>query len=202
VRIERAQRTLSSAHVTGEQRSRDWSELRPEWGLAGNASFIIAPRQRTQHLHLSGRAFLHSYDFRQDTDGKILELIMTAPMVVASWINLQYYASSVDNRHFGSGNKAIHNVVGQFGVFEGNGGDLMTGLPWQSIYDGHQLQHEPLRLSVMIEAPRHAIDRIVHQHRSIRDLIDHAWISLSALEDGQVHRYQSGRGWSRLASLT
>ena len=50
-------------------------------------------------------------------------------MVVASWINLQYYGSTVDNNLFGSGNKVIHNVVGTFGVWQGNSGDLQTGLP-------------------------------------------------------------------------
>ncbi len=79
---------------------------------------------------------------------------MTAPMVVANWINMQYYASTVDPMHFGSGNKAIHNVVGRFGVLSGNGGDLMTGLPWQSLHDGVNYQHHPLRLLVVLAAPR------------------------------------------------
>lgn len=200
VRAERAQRSPVTNDTEAAQRCRDWSEVRPEWGLAGNAAFIIAPRHRTRPQNLSGKTFLHSYNFRQDTDGKVLELIMTAPMVVASWINLQYYASSVDNQHFGSGNKTLHNVVGQFGVFEGNGGDLMTGLPWQSVFDGSQLQHNPLRLSVIIEAPRESIDRILSQHGGIRDLIDHAWISVSAIEDEQLFRYLPDRGWTLLAS--
>ncbi len=62
---------------------------------------------------------------------------MTAPMVVTNWINLQYHASTVDNRRYGSGNKVLHNVVGgRLGVFEGNGGDLRIGLPLQSLHDG------------------------------------------------------------------
>ena len=104
---------------------------------------------------------MHSYDHHQDPDLRVLELIMTAPMVVTSWINLQYYASAVDNRSFGSGNKLIHNVVGQLGVFEGNGGDLMTGLPWQSVHDGEKFQHEPLRLLVLVEAPRKSVQSII-----------------------------------------
>jgi len=70
-------------------RSRDWAQVRPEWALAGNAAFIAAPRERTLGLDLGGRSFLHNYDWRKDTDFGVLELIMTAPMVVASWINLQ-----------------------------------------------------------------------------------------------------------------
>ncbi len=110
-------------------RSSDWSQVQPEWGLAGNAAFIAAPRERTQHLNLKGRVFLHNYDPLKDIDNSILELILSAPMVVASWINLQYYGSTVDNNLFGSGNKVIHNVVGTFGVWQGNSGDLQTGLP-------------------------------------------------------------------------
>ena len=65
------------------RRARDWAQTRPEWGLAGNAAFIAAPRARTRAVDLEGRAFLHDYDWRQDQEGKVLELIMTAPMVVA-----------------------------------------------------------------------------------------------------------------------
>ena len=50
---------------------------------------------------------------------------MTAPMVVAHWINLQYFTSTTDNLHFGSGNRLLHNVVGgHIGLLEGNGGEL------------------------------------------------------------------------------
>ena len=88
-----------------------------------------------------------------------LELIITAPVVVASWISLQYYASAVAPDVFGGGNKLIHNVVGGIGVLQGNGGTLRAGLPWQAVHDGETLVHEPLRLTVMIEAPQEAISR-------------------------------------------
>jgi uncharacterized protein YbcC (UPF0753/DUF2309 family) len=98
---------------------------------------VAAPRARTRGLDLSGRCFLHDYDWTRDAGFGVLELIMTAPMVVASWINLQYYGSSVDPAAFGSGDKTLHNVVGAtIGVLEGNGGDLRVGLPWQSVHDG------------------------------------------------------------------
>ncbi|MCA9172464.1 MAG: DUF2309 family protein, partial [Planctomycetales bacterium] len=45
------------------RRSDDWSEVRPEWGLAGNAAFIAAPRELTKSLSLGGRSFLHSYNY-------------------------------------------------------------------------------------------------------------------------------------------
>lgn len=165
-------------------RSRDWSQVRPEWGLAGNAAFIAAPRSITRGLDLSGRAFLHSYVYEQDRDLKVLQLIMTAPMVVASWINLQYYGSTVNNPAFGSGNKMLHNIVGQLGVLEGNSGDLRVGLPWQSVHDGTRFVHEPVRLNVFIAAPEAAMDDVLHRHSSVCDLVTNAWIMLHSLNDG------------------
>ncbi len=185
------------AQVIG--RSRDWSQVRPEWGLAGNAAFIAAPRERTRGLDLKGRAFLHNYDWRKDTQFGVLELIMTAPMVVASWINLQYYGSTVNNRAFGSGNKTLHNVVGQLGVLEGNAGDLKVGLPWQSVHDGKRFVHEPLRLNVFIEAPENEIDRVIAKHPGVRELVDNSWVHLFVMaEEGRsIRRYLRGHGWER-----
>lgn len=181
------------AQVRG--RSRDWSCVRPEWGLAGNAAFIAAPRARTRGVALDGRAFLHDYDTAADASGAVLELIMTAPMVVASWINLQYYASTVDNARFGSGNKVLHNVVGTFGVWQGNGGDLQVGLAWQSIHDGKEFRHEPLRLSVFLEAPTDRIDAVLEKHEPVRRLVANRWIHLLAIEPatGVVRRWAQGR---------
>lgn len=182
-------------------KSSDWSQVRPELGLAGCSSFIVAPRYRTAGLNLGGESFLHSYHWQDDQDFKILELIMTAPMVVTSWINLQYYGSTVDNEIFGSGNKTLHNVVGQVGVLEGNTGDLRVGLPKQSIHDGENFIHKPLRLAVMIEAPKHAINNIIAQHENIRQLLDNDWIYLYAInEDGLVSdRYISGMRWEEVS---
>jgi len=180
------------------RRSTDWAQTRPEWGLAGCRAFIAAPRALTAGLDLDGRVFLHSYDHSLDADGAVLELIMTAPMVVASWINLQYYASTVDNEHHGAGDKTIHNVVGRLGVLEGNGGDLRTGLPRQSVHDGTAPAHEPLRLAVVIAAPRDAIDGVLHAHPEVRALVDHEWVHLLAMDDaGRItHRRDPSGGWT------
>lgn len=175
------------------ERANDWAQVRPEWGLVNNAAFIVAPRRRSQHLNLAGRSFLHDYDWRLDTDLSVLTLIMTAPMVVTHWINMQYHASTVDNPRYGSGNKVLHNVVdGHIGVFEGNGGDLRIGLPMQSLHDGHGLRHNPLRLSVFIEAPQSSINAVMQQHEIVRQLVGNGWLHLFRIEpDGdriEVHR--------------
>ncbi|MGN6553621.1 MAG: putative inorganic carbon transporter subunit DabA, partial [Verrucomicrobiota bacterium] len=176
-------------------RSRDWSQVRPEWGLAGNAAFIAAPRERTRGLDLGGRAFLHNYRASLDPEKATLELILIAPMVVGSWINLQYYGSTVDNQLFGSGNKTIHNVVGTFGVWQGNGGDLQPGLPLQSLHDGKRWLHEPLRLSVFIEAKREDIAAILARQPGVRDLVQNGWVHLFAMENAgkQIFRFNGNR---------
>ncbi|MGF1511646.1 MAG: YbcC family protein [Myxococcota bacterium] len=181
-------------------RSRDWAQVRPEWGLAGCSAFIVAPRHRTEGLNFEGRSFLHSYAWEQDDGFGVLELIMTAPMVVASWISLQYYASTVDNRLFGSGNKTLHNVVGTVGVFEGNAGDLRVGLPWQSVHDGTSLQHDPVRLNVMIEAPTEAMNAVIAKHEMVRHLLDNGWLHLYAMDgSGRLsHEYRGSFEWSRI----
>ncbi len=165
------------------KRARNWAEVRPEWGLANNAAFIVAPRERSRHIDFEGRAFLHDYRFEDDTEHTVLEAIMTGPMVVAHWINFQYDASTVDNFSYGSGNKVLHNVVGgHLGVFEGNGGDLRIGLSFQSLNDGEKWMHAPLRIAVFIEASRPAIDRILERHPKVRELVDNEWLHLFALD--------------------
>jgi uncharacterized protein len=195
VRQERVRRMGDCPAHDVFRRSLDWSEVRPEWGLAGNSAFIVAPRSLTRGLNLQGQAFLHSYEHERDTDGAVLELIMTAPMIVASWINLQYYASTIDNNRYGSGNKLLHNVTGQFGILEGNGGDLRFGLPWQSISDGSSLQHLPRRLTVMIQAPRGKVQAIMDKHESVNQLIQNQWVSLLILDAGLWYRWVPHTGW-------
>lgn len=175
-------------------RGADISQVRPEWGLANNAALIAAPRHRTVQLNLQGRVFLHDYRAELDPEDRVLTLILTAPVVVASWINLQYYASRVDPKRYGSGNKVLHNVVGGLGVLEGNTGDLKVGLPLQSLHNGDQFMHEPRRLSVFIEASRSRISAVLNANPGVRQLFDHGWIHLFSLEGGACHVY-SKDGW-------
>jgi uncharacterized protein YbcC (UPF0753/DUF2309 family) len=201
-RTERARRLphATDSHVL--KRGRDWSEVRPEWGLAGCRAFIAAPRHRTAGRNLKGQVFLHDYDWTQDQGFGVLELILTAPVVVASWISLQYYGSTVAPEIFGGGNKLLHNVTGGIGVVEGNGGVLKAGLPWQSIHDGESYVHEPLRLSVCIEAPQEAITEILRKHAEVRALFDNRWLYLFRLDEAgrMVSRYAGDLVWAGLAS--
>ncbi|KUJ81187.1 YbcC family protein [Ruegeria profundi] len=198
-RAERAARLPRANKSTDiQRRAQDWAETRPEWGLAGCRAFIAAPRNRTDGADLEGQAFLHNYNWRKDDGFGVLELIMTAPVVVVSWISLQYYGSTVAPQLFGGGNKLLHNVVGGIGVLEGNGGAPRPGLPWQSVHDGERLQHDPLRLSVIIEAPREAMSDILSRHAEVRALFDNGWLHLIAMDDqGKLSwRYDGDLKWS------
>jgi len=182
-------------------RSRHWAELRPEWGLADNAAFIAAPRAMTTGSNLGGRIFLHSYDAQADPTGAVLNLILTAPVVVASWINLQYYASTVDPQRFGSGNKTVHTVVGGLGVAAGGEGDLLIGLAFQSVHDGQRARHRPLRLQVFVAAERANIDKIIVGHAHLCDLVEHQWIGMHAIsaDAATCWRRRPGGHWEEMA---
>jgi hypothetical protein len=172
-----------------ERRAADWAETRPEWGLAGNAAFVVGPRALTADLDLDGRSFLHSYDPATDPDGEALEAIMTGPMVVTQWINSQYYFATVDNAVYGSGSKVTHNPVGNVGVYQGNGGDLMAGLPLQSVLAGaDEPYHQPLRLSTVIHAPLDRVTGVLSSHEHLAALLDNGWLSLTVVDPEQDHR--------------
>jgi len=183
--------------------SQDWAQVRPEWGLARNASFIVGPRWLTQHTDLEGRAFLHTYQPQEDQDGLFLTTILTAPMVVAQWINAQYFFSSLDPVAYGSGSKLTQNITGKMGVMQGNASDLMQGLPIQSLYkmDG-ELYHEPLRLSTFIYAPRERIDRVIQQNPILQKLFGHGWVYCLCVdpeETGQAFRLRRDLAWEKIA---
>ncbi|MEQ8659177.1 MAG: putative inorganic carbon transporter subunit DabA, partial [Gammaproteobacteria bacterium] len=199
-RAQRAPRLGTTAAALA-WRAADGAETRPEWGLAGNAAFVCAPRATTRGRDLDGRTFLHSYDWTRDPDGEVLTAIMSAPLVVAQWINAQYYFSSVDNAAWGSGSKVTQNIVGGCAVMQGESGDLRLGLPAQSVYaDNGHLYHQPLRLLTLIEAPAARIDDVLAAHAGLRALFDNRWLQLVALDRtrGAWLAYQPGGGWEAL----
>ncbi|QLH78745.1 DUF2309 domain-containing protein [Halosimplex rubrum] len=182
-----------------KRRTADWAETRPEWGLAGNASFVIGPRELTEGRDLDGRAFLHSYDWTTDPDGDALEAIVTGPLVVTQWINSQYYFATVDNAVYGSGSKVTQNPRGNVGVVQGNGGDLMTGLPLQSLkVADDRPYHQPLRLTAVIHAPVERVTDVLARHEEVARLFDNGWVSLTVVDpeqdDAAVH-YQGDLEW-------
>ena len=187
-----------------ERRAADWAQTRPEWGLAGNAGFVVGPRELTTDLDLDGRAFLHSYDWRTDPDGDALEAIMAGPMVVTQWINNQYYFATVDTSVYGSGSKITQNPVGNVGVVQGNGGDLMRGLPLQSLTAGaDDPYHQPLRLSTVIHAPRDRVEGVLAAHDQLTTLLDNGWLSLTVVDPQRdaAFEYAGDLTWERAGPM-
>lgn len=193
--------SLNGPHAA-RKKAGNWAETRPEWGLAGNAGFIVAPRAITRVMDLESRCFLHSYDWETDKQGLFLEMIMQGPMVVTQWINNHYYFSTVDNERFGGGSKITHNVTGNFGVVQGNGGDLKSGLPLQSVNTSDNIiYHHPLRLSVLIQAPVSRIAEILLRNDHIKNLVDNKWIYLMVMDPlsgNQISLYQHNCNWTAI----
>ncbi|HKY70556.1 MAG TPA: DUF2309 domain-containing protein [Nitrospira sp.] len=188
----------AKAHV--RMRSADWSQVRPEWGLSGNAAFIIARRELTKGLDLKGRVFLHSYDYREDPTNRLLEVLLTAPQVVAQWINMEHYFSTTDNEVYGSGSKIYHNVVGRLGIMSGPWSDLRLGLARQTVMNGEVPYHEPMRLLTIVEAPRERIDKLIGRHEVLQHYYHNQWVHLVAFDprDGIWYRYDPRGLWSAL----
>ncbi|MCL7941686.1 DUF2309 domain-containing protein [Halomonas sp. ATCH28] len=182
-----------------QRRGGDWSQPRPEWGLANNAALLLAPREASRGLDLDGRVFLHEYDPGCDPEGTALEALMTAPMLVANWINLQYYASVAVPKLYGAGNKVLHSVVGgHIGVIEGNSPQLRIGLPLQSLHDGTSWRHEPLRLTVVIDAPRERIEGVLARQPDVAKLVRNRWLWLCRRTEAGLELYTPA-GWQCLA---
>lgn len=192
-----------AAHAHVSRRSVDWSQVRPEWGLSNNTAFVIARRELTEGLDLSGRVFLHSYNHREDPNHRLLEVLLTAPQVVAQWINMEHYFSAVDNEVYGSGSKIYHNVVGRFGIMSGPWSDLRLGLARQTVMNGDMPYHEPMRLLTIVEAPRKGIEKLIARHDVLQHYYHNEWVHLVVLDplDRTWYRYQPNGEWSSMAPL-
>lgn len=185
LRIKQIQNDIpeSKSQLKTALRSQDWAEVRPEWGLARNSAFIVAPRGITESLDLGGRCFLHSYDYTKDPNGASLTTILTAPMVVAQWINAQYFFSTINNVAYGSGSKITQNIAGKIGVMQGNASDLMTGLSLQSLYKNDtERYHQPLRLMTIVYAPREIINSVLQTQQTLKKLFGNGWVKLACID--------------------
>ncbi len=201
-RLGKSNRSVSKSY----KKANNWSETRPEWGLAKNAGFIIGPRELTKNANLDSRCFLHSYNWELDVSGKALEGIMQGPMTVTQWINNHYYFSTVDNSIFGGGSKITHNITGKFSVVQGNGGDLKMGLPLQSLFESDDaMYHQPLRLSVMIQAPIYRVSEIIARNEGLKTLVDNEWVYLLVMDPehkNEIFRYGKSLKWKSVSSKT
>ena len=197
---ERSRRFMSASTTMNERaalahviaRSYDFSQARPELGHATNATAFIGRRSLSQGAFFDRRAFLISYDASTDPEGKIIEAILLAAGPVGAGINLEYYFSTVNNDEYGCGTKVMHNLTGLFGVMEGAGSDLRTGLPLQMIEI-----HEAMRLLVIVEAKTEILGEIYARQPVIQELVGNRWIQLAAInpDDGEITLFVAGKGF-------
>lgn len=156
-----------------EQRSVSFFEPRPELGHGTNALCIVAPRALSKKLFLDRRAFLNSYDYRTDPEGKRLLGVIKPLPVVCGGINLEYYFSRVDNQKFGAGTKLPHNVMGLIGVTNSSDGDLRPGLPLQMIE-----VHDPVRLLMIVEHFPEVVLQTIRTLPEVYEWFENEWVHI------------------------
>ena len=172
----------------------DWSEPRPEWGLAGNMGVFAGPRDSCKHIPFNNRLFLHSYDSTIDNENSdLLTRIFDGPLIIGEWINLEHYFSTVDNKIYGAGSKVYHNVVSKIGVYNGNYSDLKIGLPTQSVLLEGEAYHEPVRLLTYMEAPLDTVAKAV-ENSIAKEFILNEWIRPIIIDKAakKVYSYEFG----------
>ena len=206
-------------HAALDRRATDWAQVRPEWSLARNAAIVIGPRALTSGLDLDGRVFLQSYRPDTDLDGSALDFLMSAPLVVAQWINAQYWCSTVDPLTYGAGDKTTHNTIAAPGlgtaplttVVTGARGDLRVGLPWQAVsasapsahgWDEGLPFHDPVRLMAVICAPTERVEAVLAARPEVGRLVLGSWIDLVVVDpaSGALFRRDPARGWTPVES--
>jgi len=168
-----------------QARASDMAQPRPECGHASNAVCLIGRRSRTRGLFLDRRAFLVSYDPERDPDGAVLAGLAAAVIPVCVGITLEYFFSYVDRTGYGAGTKLPHNVTGLLGVMDGAQSDLRTGLPWQMLEI-----HEPVRLTVAVEATPEALLRLVEKDAYLARLVHNRWLFLAALHPREPRLFE------------
>jgi uncharacterized protein YbcC (UPF0753/DUF2309 family) len=98
------------------------------------------------------------------------------------------------------------NPVGNVGVYQGNGGDLMPGLPLQSLKTADdEPYHQPLRLSTVVHAPVERVTDVLADHGELTELLDNDWLSLTVVDptrDHRVVRYEESLEWMPASERT
>lgn len=178
-----------------QERSEHLGEPRPEYGHCTNAVAIVGRRETTRGLFLDRRAFLISYDAAQDPDDEALGRLLEAVIPVCAGISLEYYFSTVDNGRYGSGTKLPHNITGLLGVMNGYQGDILTGLPLQTVEI-----HEPVRVLFVVETPPGRLLPVIRASAELKEFVENRWVRLATLDpdDGHVEVYRGGGVWERL----
>lgn len=169
----RARMSAEIAHKHVRERALDPAQPRPEYGHSKNALAIVAPRSLTKGLFLNRRAFLHSYNWKLDPEGKTLAQVVLGGVPVAVNINMDYYFSLVDNENFGCGSKLPLNLTALLGVMTGSQGDLRIGLARQMVEI-----HEPIRNMTIIEAPFATVQKLFDGHPRLRNILRQHWFRL------------------------
>ncbi len=172
-----------------KDRSVSLFEPRPELGHGTNSLCIVGRRSMTKGLFLDRRAFLNSYDYRADPDGRVLSKIMAPLGPVCGGINLEYYFSRVDNHKLGAGTKLPHNVMGLIGVANGCDGDLLPGLPLQMIE-----VHDPVRLLLIVEHYPDVVLKTIQAVPGMYEWYINEWVHLVAKHpgNGTFHYFRNG----------
>ena len=152
-------------------------EPRPELNHATNCLCIVGRRSLTKNLFLDRRAFLNSYDYNIDADGKLLFNILKPLGPVCGGINLEYFFSRVDNQKLGAGTKLPHNVMGLFGVANGIEGDLRPGLPSQMIE-----VHDPVRLMLIVEHFPDVVLETIQRSPEVYEWYINEWVHLVVVD--------------------
>ncbi|MBI1838096.1 MAG: DUF2309 domain-containing protein [Flavobacteriia bacterium] len=165
-------------------------EPRPELDHATASLCIVGKRNLTKNIFLDRRAFLNSYDYSIDPDGKMLLPILNAATPVCGGINLNYYFSKVDNQNLGAGTKLPHNVMGLFGVSNGIDGDLRPGLPIQMVE-----LHDPVRLLMIVEHFPDVVLKVIQENITTYEWYENKWINLIVVhpENKTLFFFDKGR---------
>lgn len=182
--VERARRLLNvrkdasdaQIHASMKRRAISLFEPRPELNHATNALCIVGRRELTKKIFLDRRAFMNSYDYRIDPEGKYLFNILRPAAPVCGGINLEYFFSRTDNLKMGAGTKLPHNVMGLFGVANGMEGDLRPGLPSQMIEI-----HDPVRLLIIVEQFPEVVLNVIQRDAPTYEWFGNNWVNLVAV---------------------